>query len=152
MDLPLKESFSEEVDHLREQIPLLERIVTSPMTRCAQLAEVLAEERGLTISVDARLREMDFGRWEGVPWSQILRSELDEWASDFMHARPHGGESVFQVKTRVAAALNQYIALTGNTLLVTHAGVIKVAFAGGDSASDYSTRVPFGGVRIYGEL
>ena len=48
---------------------------------------------------------MDFGRWEGLPWSAVPRAELDAWAADLMHARPHGGESVAMLLARTRRAL-----------------------------------------------
>ena len=54
---------------------------------------------------DERLREFDFGTWEGVRWDAIPRAELDAWAADFFHARPHGGESVHMLRERVETAI-----------------------------------------------
>lgn len=85
--------------------------------------------------------EMDFGRWEGVPWDRIPRAELDAWAADFDHARPHGGESVAIFAARVEAALSALRDGTP-TLIVTHGGVMKVA------AGRLRERglVPYGGI------
>ena len=94
---------------------------------------------------DKRLIEMDFGRWEGCLWSEIPRSELDEWANDFLHARPHGGESVAILRIRTREALQDVDISRGPALVVTHAGVIKAALSKGDTADAFDTSVPFGG-------
>ena len=114
--------------HLPHRIGLL----SSPAQRCVQLAQQLQMLRpDLVCHVDARLAEMDFGRWEGVPWEQIPRSELDAWSGNFAHYRFGGVESASEVMWRVAQAWDDYMALTaaqGTALLwVTHAGVLRAA-------------------------
>ena len=76
---------------------------------------------------------MDFGRWERVPWNDIDRTELDAWAADFFHARPHGGESVAMVSERVGSALADYRRSGVSHAVVTHAGIIKAARAAAGS-------------------
>jgi len=96
-------------------------ILTSPLTRCRLLAERLGP-----FETRAAFIEMDFGAWEGQPWADIPRAELDAWAADFYGARPHGGETVADLRDRVADGL---AALEAGTVIVTHAGVIKAAAA-----------------------
>ncbi|MGJ4748845.1 histidine phosphatase family protein, partial [Leptospira sp. SA-E8] len=51
---------------------------SSPLQRCAQLARTLCELRpDLNLRFDERLREMDFGHWEGVRWDDIPRTAYD---------------------------------------------------------------------------
>jgi alpha-ribazole phosphatase len=119
-------------------LPPFDRLVSSPLTRCATLATALAEARGIEASFDDRLREMDFGAWEGVDWDHIPRHQLDHWAEDFLHARPHGGESVAMLAARVDAALTLYRKQPGTTLVVTHAGVIRAALG------DWRAAITFG--------
>ena len=124
------------------------RLVTSPLRRCRHLAAWLSAALDWPLSVDARLQEMHFGAWEGQAWDDIPREQLDAWAGDLWRARPHGGESVTQLKTRVAAAIAEYEARRGAHILVTHAGVIKVALAAamGAQALDWSHPIAFGAV------
>ena len=88
--------------------------------------------------------EMNFGTWEGRAWSDIPRPELDAWAKDFFHARPHRGESVAMVQTRTQAALQEWRARDAAALLVTHAGIIRTAAAKGQTADDFNTQIDFG--------
>lgn len=143
-DLGLAPSFDTEARAILNVLPNVDRIVTSPLTRCRRLAEHIAEAVSCPLSVDDRLREIDFGRWEGLAWHQVPRSELDIWAADFLHARPHGGESVAMLRTRAHAALGELRRLDGHSLIVTHAGVIKVALATGDSAASHAETIDFG--------
>ncbi len=124
-DLALAESFEAEAEAVLSALPAIRHLVTSPLSRCRRLAERIGAARGLDVEVAALWTEMDFGRWEGMAWDAIPRAELDAWAADFLHARPHGGESVAELRDRVAAAL---AAAPGDgTLVVTHAGTIKAA-------------------------
>lgn len=101
-------------------------VVTSPLQRCEQLAQaLLALEPDLTVKKDARLQEMNFGTWEGQPWADIARAELDAWTADFDGYRVgSSGESVNAFMTRVAAAFDA-LPWAENTLWITHAGVIR---------------------------
>ncbi len=143
-DLPLAESFASEYEALVRTLPEFERIVTSPLTRCRHLAEQIAANLNCPLTEDHRIREMDFGHWEGQAWNSIPRAEIDAWAADFLHARPHGGESVAMLRARVGTALSDLKQLDGDSLVVTHAGVIKVALAQDDTAESHETSIGFG--------
>ena len=74
----------------------------SPLQRCEQLARYLIALRpDLASNPDPRLREMDFGDWEGRPWADIARSEIDAWTQDFAHPPPGGGENLHSMLARV---------------------------------------------------
>jgi alpha-ribazole phosphatase len=143
-DLDLAPGHEAALEALLPRLPPLAGLATSPLRRCRHLAEVIGARHGLTATLDPRLAEMDFGAWEGRPWSEIPRAELDQWAADFLLARPHGGESVARLQARTQAALAEYRARPGHTLLVTHAGVIKAALATGPRAEDWPPALAFG--------
>lgn len=102
----------------------ISEIITSPLLRCQALATPLAHELGLSLRVDERLAEIDFGTWEGRLWEDLPRHELDLWADDLLGARPHGGERVIDLIGRVADAMED---ATDGTLWVAHAGVYRAA-------------------------
>ncbi|UPY37008.1 histidine phosphatase family protein [Sediminicoccus sp. KRV36] len=143
-DLDLAEGHEAALAALMARLPALDGVISSPLRRCRLLAEAIAAQRGRAVQLDPRLREMDFGAWEGLPWDDIPRAELDAWAADFLQARPHGGESVAQLRARSHAALAEHRARPGRHLLVTHAGVIKAALATGDRAEDWPASLAFG--------
>ncbi len=103
----------------------------SPLRRCQQLAAALALMRpDLAIKsntcTDVRLVEMDFGHFEGQPWSNIPKAAVDAWTADFGNHRFGGKESANEVLQRVKAALDEHAALgADNILWITHAGVIR---------------------------
>ncbi|MEM9050041.1 MAG: alpha-ribazole phosphatase [Pseudomonadota bacterium] len=146
-DLDLAPGFKADADRLALSLPPVSRIVTSPLRRCARLAEHIGAARGLPVDPEPRLSEMDFGAWEGVAWDAIPRAELDAWAADFLHARPHGGETVAMLLARVAAALSALADAGGDTLIVAHAGVIKAALVAHGDKDGWEARPAFGEIR-----
>ncbi|RBI83899.1 hypothetical protein DRV85_14730 [Rhodosalinus halophilus] len=141
-DLALAPSFEAEAAEVIARLPEVAHVVSSPLTRCVRLAERIAGVRGLRARIEPLWTEMDFGRWEGVPWSALPRDELDAWAADFYHARPHGGESVAELQARVAEALARLPAEP--VLVVTHMGTIKAALHLAGRAGAWDHTVPFG--------
>jgi alpha-ribazole phosphatase len=119
--------------------PGIAAIAASPLSRCRSLAEPLAACLGLALAIDARLAEIDFGRWELRPWDDIPRAEIDAWAADVTGARPHGGESVADMMARVGAFLEERRDGPGPLLLVTHQGVVRCirALAGETGAFEH---------------
>lgn len=89
-DLDLAPCFADTARGIIDTLPDVSRIVSSPLTRCLRLAQFVAQARALPLHIDPRLSEMDFGTWEGQPWDAIPRDQLDAWARDILHARPHG--------------------------------------------------------------
>ena len=144
-DLDLAPTFKEEAARVVDGLPPVERLVTSPLGRCRGLADRIAAAQSLPPVVDPRLKEMDFGTWEGVPWDAIPRDEMDAWAADFLHARPHGGESVHMLYERAREAIADYRATGLSHIVVTHAGVIKAVRAEDRHPNAWKSNVEFGG-------
>ena len=144
LDIAVADSFEADAQAAMATLPSFERLVSSPLRRARQLAERIAERRGLDLTVDPRVSEMDFAAWEGRPWSAVPREELDAWAADFLDARPHGGESVRMFRRRCREAVDDYAGRAGDTLLVCHAGVVRAVFARGSNANDFKTSIGYG--------
>lgn len=111
---------------LAEVLPPNLRVLTSPLQRCTQLAQALQALRpGLSAMPDARLREMDFGCWEGVRWDAIPKTAYDAWTDAFGQHRFGGRESVQELMQRVAAAQAEAVQGGGDVAWITHAGVMR---------------------------
>ena len=106
-DLDLAPTFDDEAARIVAALPPSDRLVTSPLHRCRRLAERIGAARALAPVIDERLRELDFGTWEGVPWESIPRTELNAWAADFFHARPHGARACTCCGERVGSAIQR---------------------------------------------
>lgn len=102
-------------------------VVCSPLQRCEQLAQALIGLRAdLTYKTDPRLKEMDFGQWEGLRWDAIDPAALAAWTDHFAHhAAGTSGESVAQFMARVGQAFDALP--SAGHVWITHAGVIRAA-------------------------
>lgn len=100
----------------------------SPLRRSRDVGRWLARW-GWRLHIDARLAELDFGTWDGLPWSSIAWSEVQAWQDDLLHHAPGGGESLHQLAGRVTAfvaeAQAEAEATSAPRLLVTHGGWIN---------------------------
>lgn len=111
---------------LAEALPHGLMLITSPLQRCELLAQVLCGLRpDLSYKADARLREMDFGQWEGVCWDAIPMSALSAWTNDFWQHRFGGAEAVADVMARVASLWDEAAQTGRDQVWITHAGVIR---------------------------
>ena len=113
--------------HLSAATP--QRIDTSPLSRCTSVAAQLASLRGLPLREDSDLMELNYGRWEMRKWETVERAELDAWAADLEHGRPHGGESATMLAARANRWLTRAVAdcaPAAAILAVTHAGVMRM--------------------------
>ena len=113
-----------EIARALELTPRATRIIASPARRCRGLAKALAKRDGVALALDDRLRELDFGAWEGRRWWDIPRTESDPWAADPWRLAPPGGETFAALHARVAAVLAE---AGRGAALVTHAGPIRAA-------------------------
>jgi broad specificity phosphatase PhoE len=86
-------------------------VLSSPLKRCAALAQSLAARGWPEPVIDAGFAEMNFGDWEMQPWSKIERPQLDAWAADISGYCPPGGETVRQVAERALRAINRHWAV-----------------------------------------
>jgi alpha-ribazole phosphatase len=112
---------------LADTLPAGVALRVSPLTRCQQLARALCALRSdLPARTDPRLREMDFGCWEGVAWDAIPQAALQAWTDDFGKHRFGGAESSNEVLMRVARVWDEdYGDL--DVVWITHAGVARAA-------------------------
>jgi len=112
---------------LADTLPTGAVLRVSPLTRCQQLARALCALRAdLQARTDPRLREMDFGCWEGVAWDAIPQAALQAWTDDFGNHRFGGAESSNEVLMRVARVWDEDHA-DHDAVWITHAGVARAA-------------------------
>ncbi len=127
-DVPLSNSFEKELITIREKLPISSEtpILSSPLTRCLQLAKAL---NSANVKVDKRLLEINFGEFEMMEWEQIKRT-YNELFQDYVNSTPPGGESYMDLYKRVVKFYKELISNRLNVvILVTHAGVIRSILA-----------------------
>jgi len=144
-DVPLDETGREQARALAVSFcgERFDAIVTSDLSRARETAENIARGRATAPEADVRWREMRFGAWEGLTWTQIVASEPALAERSLTEPRgyvPPGGESFADVCERVTEALLAIAAAApdgGRVLVATHAGplhaVLRVAL--GESAA-----------------
>ncbi|WP_404973657.1 alpha-ribazole phosphatase [Vibrio campbellii] len=110
----------------------VEGIISSPLSRCHDLAEILAEQQLLPLSVEPQLQELDFGDFDGIPFDMLSEhwNKLDAfWKAPAQHTLPNA-ESLDDFSHRVTCAWSQIINdINDNLLIVTHGGVIRMILA-----------------------
>ncbi len=128
LDLKLRPDSDGEVRALVAQLVAhdLDRIWTSPARRCRSLAEAAAAAAGVPLRIDDRLRELDFGDWEGVAWSDVPRAALDAWAADPLGFAPAGGETGAALLRRVREVFEELREAGEDCAVVTHGGPLKL--------------------------
>lgn len=119
-------------------------IFASDLTRAIDTARPLAEHQKLTVQKRPGLREMHFGRWQGLSWQQIQRREpraAHLWLKHFPSQSIPGAETFKQFKRRVELELEAIVGANKGrcVLVVTHAGVIRVALGAALGIKDKNT-------------
>ncbi|OIP89357.1 MAG: alpha-ribazole phosphatase [Syntrophobacterales bacterium CG_4_8_14_3_um_filter_58_8] len=108
--------------------PDVASVLVSPLRRTRETAE-LALGRGANFVVDPDLREIDFGRWEGMGFAKILAADpaaVDRWAALADNFAFPEGESIGNFRKRIGAAARRIAADPARTaVVVTHGGVIR---------------------------
>ncbi|MFE2271304.1 bifunctional RNase H/acid phosphatase [Streptomyces lavendulae] len=108
----------------------VQAVVSSPLRRCRETAQAVADRLGLPVAVEEGLRETDFGAWEGLTFAEVRErfpDDLQAWLDSPKAAPTGGGESFTAVTRRVSAARDRLLsAHAGRTvLLVTHVTPVK---------------------------
>jgi probable phosphoglycerate mutase len=111
----------------------VEVVVTSPVRRTRESAEILAARLGRDLVEEPGFAEMEFGAWDGLTFAEVRERYPDEiqgWLGA-LDVAPPGGESFGEVEKRVVAGLEQVLAdHAGQTVLVvSHVTPIKILVA-----------------------
>jgi broad specificity phosphatase PhoE len=111
-----------------EQLETAGAFIASPLVRARETMEIARGAIGLTPSryqLDARLKELSFGAWEGMTWPEIeardpkgvIARRKDKWTF-----APPGGESYPALAERLRPWLE---GLAGDAFVVSHGGVAR---------------------------
>ncbi len=104
-------------DILREVLSGEARWVASPLGRALHTARIAGAPDHL--AQDARLREIDMGRWTGLSSAQIAAERPDLEGFARYEAIPEG-ETLAALTQRVAAFLAEQAGQTAPTVIITH--------------------------------
>ena len=107
-------------------------IYSSPLGRAMATAEVIAAAVGLPVTTLEDLREMCYGKWEGMRFSDVRAAygeDYEKWIGDPEYPCP-GGESHGDLLRRMTRALATVSSQTDgerqHVVIVTHGTAIRV--------------------------
>jgi alpha-ribazole phosphatase len=111
---------------------------TSPLSRAVETARIVAAKHDLTPCPIDGLKEIDFGRWEGLTYDEMNEDErvhLNRWFLDPNSSPPPEGESFGQFRERICQSYLRILKMVPKAPpetkigIVTHAGAIKALVA-----------------------
>ncbi|MHB9094461.1 MAG: alpha-ribazole phosphatase [Eubacteriales bacterium] len=106
----------------------------SDLSRALETAKAISGCHGLEVTIMPELKETNFGRWEGLTYSEIdkqFHDVMQGWRTNPRDTKIPGGESLGEVADRCWVCLNRIIEENPdrNVLVVAHGGIIRIAVA-----------------------
>lgn len=133
--ITLTEKGREQVARLADALSAIpiSAIISSPLERARDTAEIIAQGRNLTIQFDADLMDTDIGRWAGQNYEELSKNDA-EWKAYVKDptVAPEGIETFPQVQQRALAAIERWRpqeAIGTYPAFVAHADVVKLLIA-----------------------
>lgn len=121
---------AELIDKLRTED--IGAVHTSDLRRCHATASAVAEAFVVDCHVRPALREIDFGKWEGLTWEQVERHNeayAQRWVAEYPHLPAPGGENVCDFERRALGEIKFMFMEARNKgrsiAVITHAGVLR---------------------------
>jgi probable phosphoglycerate mutase len=111
-----------------ERLEAAGAFIASPLERARETMEIVRDAMGLPprpYRLDAALKELTFGAWEGLTWPEIEARDgkaVRERRKDKWSFTPPGGESYATLAARVRPWLD---GLGGDVFVVSHGGVAR---------------------------
>jgi broad specificity phosphatase PhoE len=130
---PLNQTGRQQAAELAAQVNDIDVVYSSDTERAYETATIVAERHGLQVETDSRLREVNFGLWEGLTRAEInerFSGGFSRWLSG-ESSTPDGGEADEVMAERVLAALHDIAARheDSRVLVVTSGGPIRAVEA-----------------------
>ncbi len=151
IDKPLNATGIEQAQTLAQKLKdtHFDAIYASPARRAYQTASAIAQQLGMPIRTDDRLKEISLGLWEGLTWQQVQERYPEMFAkrkADPVHFAPEGAETYGDLAVRMVQAANDIaFAHPGERVLVVSHGMslaTLVSKAQGSALADAYHLVP----------
>jgi alpha-ribazole phosphatase/probable phosphoglycerate mutase len=131
-DIPLNERGRRQAELLAKAMDSrpVSRIFSSTLTRAMETAERISRRQKVDICPMPRLIEVEFGKWQGMTWDEIMEAYPKEyrlWALGPDEVSPPGGETQDQVISRCVLAAREILKITGgreDAAIVSHGATI----------------------------
>ncbi len=99
----------------------IDEIVASPLCRAFDTAKHIADATGLPLRTDERLREQNFGKYEGTARNgEIFKLDKRNFVNSY-----EGGESMLRLAQRIYNLLDELAEDDKIYLLVAHNGIVR---------------------------
>jgi broad specificity phosphatase PhoE len=132
-DVPLSEAGRRQVASLAERLrgEKIDAIHASPLARTMETARILAAPHGLAPVAEPALREIDYGRWEGLSRADVEGAFAEEyaiWEEDPFTIAPLGGEAGVSVLNRALPVIRRIVEQHrhGSVAIVSHKGTNRL--------------------------
>lgn len=131
-DIELKKTYNNDLSKIKKILgPMkdnkdISKIFSSPLSRCSRLAVDLSKALSLACQTDERLKEMNFGLWEGQSYNTLWEEDpcFRKWSNNWKTMNTAQGESLPELINRVRSFIEE--SQLNNSLIITHSGVIRV--------------------------
>jgi alpha-ribazole phosphatase len=129
-DLGLNRAGQRQAERLRQRLSRepIDVIYTSNLKRAAETTDIIIRGRGFRVELRENLAELDFGRFEGMTYAEIVERYPDWPPSDHSFAA-YGGESLERLGQRIEAfekELRSHNPTDADILIIAHAGSLRV--------------------------
>lgn len=132
-DVPLNEKGLLQAHEAGEKLrnEQINAVYCSTLSRAVKTADEILKYHELPVTYCNGLREMNFGAWEGLTYSEIhalYPVEAEKWIRDYTHYPCKDGESLLTFYERVGKAfdtIKKEVKSHDTVLIVAHSGFIK---------------------------
>lgn len=130
-DFPLNDVGRAQAARVAHEVAAMspDRIISSPLSRASDTAQQVVELVGIPMEWDGRLRERNYGEWEGLTRTQIQKRDPEQFRVWIDGGYPEGlgVERNVDVGERVATAVSEaaHEMADGTLLVVAHGAAIR---------------------------
>ena len=113
-DVDITEEGIRQMERLRDRLKEknLAAVYSSDLLRTKKGAQIIAQPHGLGPEYFREFREMDFGRWQGLSYAEVMEqypADMQQWMNDLEKFRIPGGESIADMRNRAIPKLQELI-------------------------------------------
>jgi len=106
-------------------------VISSSLARAVSTAALVSGFTPDEIIKDDRLRELNFGAWEGMHFTEVrerYKEAWEKWGSDWKNSAPPGGESFVEIYGRVKSCIEDILKehKGKKILIVSHQGSMRI--------------------------
>jgi probable phosphoglycerate mutase len=130
-DIALTDEGREQARRAAEQLAGagIDAVYSSPLSRARDTARAIAGATRAPLTVDERLTEIDYGRFEGVDRAgarELVGPAFEDWRADPFGSPVPGMETLPDALARASAAIADALAAAQCPVIVGHQGILRI--------------------------